>query len=577
MAYTEQELKEAARKAMQAGDTEAAQRLIAAARSAAAAPTTAASESARQTYQDVNPVGKILTGFGAAAAEPVLGLGQLAAKGAEKLGANLPESISSKGLEERLATVRGAREGAGGWGTAGEIAGMALGEGALIGKVLQKAGARALARPVASNVAAGAGTTGAYEASKGTLGDESRMDRALTGAALGGAGAALPGAVARFARAPAGRPSQDVMRTLVEAERQGVGLPLTTGQMLSGRSDAGARIVRGVEEGLQALPGSPVRAGRERAALAWNEADLRRAGGPDLGGLVTEPGDAGLRALQQAREALYDQALQGTRLQFDNMPSFVSRTNAVANRLPKAQRDEFLTPFRNMVTDVRDGKFTPEGAKTQISNLRNRASKAYRDGSYELGDAFGQLQQDLLGMLENSIGPERAALLRRADQLHAQLAPREAASAMVGARRRGVSGAYTPDQLGGQILRKSARATGATGRAPGQAAAEQAGRTFQNTIPPVGPGTAEKLTAGTLTGIPAAALAAGGAGAPAALAAGAAPYGLAAILANPAIARMLTGMTAAQRSQFMRMLALRAGQPAAAGTGAALAASQNEY
>jgi hypothetical protein len=180
-------------------------------------------------------------------------------------------------------------------------------------------------------------------------------------------------------------------------------------------------------------------------------------------------------------------------------------------------------------------------------------------------------------MLKKSIGTKRANILQRADQLHAQLAPREAAAAMVGARRRGVSGAYTPDQLGGQILRKSARSTGATGRAPGQAAAEQAGRTFQNTIPPVGPGTAEKLTAGSITGGLGAAVGFGGAGAPAALGAMAAPYGIAALLANPTVAKMLTGMTAAQRSQFMRSLALRSTQPAVAGTGAAVAESQNEY
>jgi hypothetical protein len=77
--------------------------------------------SAQQVYGGVNPLAKMAVGVGASAAEPVLGLAQLATKGAERLG--VPGAASATaGIEDRLASVRGAREGAGGWGTAGEVA-----------------------------------------------------------------------------------------------------------------------------------------------------------------------------------------------------------------------------------------------------------------------------------------------------------------------------------------------------------------------------------------------------------------------------------------------------------------------
>jgi hypothetical protein len=145
---------------------------------------------------------------------------------------------------------------------------------------------------------------------------------------------------------------------------------------------------------------------------------------------------------------------------------------------------------------------------------------------------------------------------------------------MVSARRRNTPGAYTPDQLSGRIVQGGARAPAATGRIPGQQEAERAGRVFSGTIPPVGPGTAEKLAASTLTG-GAAAIASGLAG-PAGAITGVAPYMLDAILASPAVARFATGSTAWQKAVVEALRKAKVRDPALAlGAGAGLSVSAN--
>ena len=574
----------AAERAKAAGDERATQELATAARAARQQELGAG---AKRNMSEANPVVKALAGAGAAAAEPVLGLGQLGAQGLEALGLNLPSGFGSEDLAERAATVRGANAGTGAWGTAGEIATLAL-PSTVAAKALTKVGqtaTRALPRALAgtstrANVTSGAAGMGGYEALRPQLeGDPSRLERATLGAGLGGAGAYLPGAIARRFRAPIGEPAEDVVQTIVEAEGRGVNLPMTTGQMVSGRPDMGARMIGGLEEGLQMLPGSPTRAGRNRAALAWNQSDLRgaaeAAGEAQLGQRVAAAGDEGLRVLQRARETLYDQALSGVKFRIPNLKGFV-RSGRQLQRLTSEQAAEPLQRIQNIVNDLRGGKFSSEGLKEEISSLRVAASNAHRGGQRELGEALDQIREDLLDTLRMVIGPERSQALARADRLHAQIVPREMAAKMVGARRRGISGAYTPDQLGGQIVRRAPRSTGATGRAPGQESAEAAGRAFRNSIPEVGPGTAEKLAAGGITaGV--GAVTGAGAGAFPALAAMLAPYGLSGALANPAVARMLTGMTRAQQSEWARQLVRRAGSAGVAGTGAAAAESMNEY
>jgi hypothetical protein len=562
MAYTEDELKEAARKAMAAGDTAAAQRLIAAARKAgaeqAASPWT--ESAAAKTGQ-----GRFLTGAVAPVAEAGLGAAQWAGKA---LGA---DSLV-EGSQRAVDAVRAARERAGGFGTAGEIASLALPGGAVAKGLtkLPKIGALLARSPVAAGAAAGATEGAGYELLRPDTPGTSRADRVATAASVGAAGGAAGPTLARTLGGPLGAPSQDVQGTLKRAEGQGVSLPLTTGQMMSGRQDMPARFVRSIEEGLTALPGSRARARRDRAALAWNQADLKEAAGnPQLAAQVTEGGDAGLRQLQLAREDLYDRAL-GSQPLVAAAPT--ARAGALINRLPPTTADEARALLASVSDDFTSGNMTPQRAKELISSVRKKASQAYGSGDYTAGEAYEAIHKDLMDNLRTAIGPQRAALLDQADQLHARLVPREEAAQMVGARRRGLSGAYTPDQLGGRIVANAPRGPAATGRAPGQAATEQAGRAFGSSIPPVGPGTAEKLSASTLTGGLAAAAGAGSGSLPVAALAAGAPYGIDALLASPGIARAMTGMTAAQKAQFTQQLieALRSGSAMGAGAGAAL-------
>jgi hypothetical protein len=245
----------------------------------------------------------------------------------------------------------------------------------------------------------------------------------------------------------------------------------------------------------------------------------------------------------------------------------------VSRQVPEVQ-GELSVLLKNISDDFGSGNMTAERAKTMLSNVGSKARAAYQAGDYEAGDAYSAVRQDLLDNLRQAIGPQRAALLDRADALHARLVPREEAARMVGARRRDTPGAYTPDQLGGRIVQGGGRAPAATGRIPGQQEAERAGRVFSGTIPPVGPGTAEKLAASTLTG-GAAAVAAGMAG-PAGIIAGAAPYALDAILASPAVARFATGSTAWQKALVEALRKAGVRDPSLAlGAGAGLASSAN--
>ena len=100
-------------------------------------------ESARQAFSTLDPRLKFLTGIGAAAAEPVMGLKQA---GLRALGKDTTD------LDQQIAAVRGAREGSGGFGTAGEITGW-IGTGATSAAGQRQSRRGRLAQPAVRGVA----------------------------------------------------------------------------------------------------------------------------------------------------------------------------------------------------------------------------------------------------------------------------------------------------------------------------------------------------------------------------------------------------------------------------------------
>jgi hypothetical protein len=469
---------------------------------------------AHETWEQMNPAGKFVTGLTSAAAEPVLGLGQLGLKGLQKLGLNT--EAGQRDLEDRMASVRGAREGSGGWGTAGEVGGWLAGGAATKGPqalgALATRGPQAL-RAIAAKLsgsglmptmarAAGLGATeqAAYEATRGTLpGDPTRMERATSGALGGGAGGALGVAATRtlgkvLEPVVASDAAQALMR---EARRLGVKLNLSVGQAAGRGSTVGD-----IEEAVSAVPwaGAAVRRMREGGVEGWNSAKLtdvlhtadpfRRAGE------VVEAGPAGIERVQRAVKQAYSEALEGRTLRSLSPNDFDLGLEAI-RRLPPESAGVANKVLSNVVDDIASGKITGDSITTLRSSVSDAASKAFRDGDYALGKAIDAIDADVRKLISQSGGLRKNVRLQQADAAYAKLADLNRAAAMQGAVTAG--GRITPNQLIGSMRRGEPASMVASQRTPGLRQAVEASEVLGNTLPKPGPGTAEKLlTAGLL-------------------------------------------------------------------------------
>ena len=570
MAYTEQQLKDAARKAAQAGDYAAVEELYAQAKSAR-------NTQIRGRVEEMGPISRAAIGAVTPLVELGTGIAQAQQRAYRAMG--VPDKyLRPDTTQQTIEDVRAARSGAGTAGTVGEVATFALPGGAgtkLATRLLPRAGMVAKAGVIGGTEGAG------YELARPEVEGTSRLERAATAGALGLGGGVAGPVLGRVGGGVLGKPSQAVMSTLKRAKDVGVRLPLTVAQMLGGRKDLAARGLSGLEEGLTALPFNPIRGGRENALEAWNLAELRQTA--KAGNLrpeaIREAGDAGLRRLQVRRDALYQLAIGGKPLPTRAVP--LVRARATIGRLTREARDEVATMLRNISDDFASGNMTAERVKLALSQARVKSSNAFKDGDTYVGEAYKAIYDDLWDALTKAIGPQRTAILKQADALHAQMVPLEEAARGVAARRRsGAPGVVTPQQVQGNLLRKAPRGKASTGRVRGQAQNEAAVQTFSHTIPSVGPGTAEKVSAGALTSGLGAALGgfAGTGLGPAAVGAAIAPYGIAALLRSPTVARALTGMTKVQQNQYVQQLiaALRSNTAAGIGAGAGISASQDQ-
>lgn len=446
---------------------------------------------AAETFSELPAPAKFATGLGAAAAEPVLGLAQAATRGAGALG--IPGADrATEALSERVNTVRGAAEGAGGWGTVGELAGFAAGGLASLPRALGRylpQGASGLQR-VRRAAGLGAVEQGAYEGSRATLeGDPSRGQRAATGAtggAAGGAGgAALPSALARVAEpiktsAPA--------RRLVEwARKQGQQLDLTAGQA-AGRGS----VLGSLEEGAVALPvvGRAINRQREGSTEVWNQGKLSEIATAARGQQtpIMEAGPAGVRQAQEAVRDAYDAALaQGTLALNPN--SFDKSLNAMVRLAPDdmARAEKIL---ENVNTDIHSGAVTGDTIMRIRTEINEAASQAFRQGNYALGRVLREIDGDYRQMVNRAIGPQGQEAMKRADSAYSLLADVNTAAAMQGAVTAG--GRFTPSQLINAQRRGEPASMVASGRTQGLSDAVEANRVLGDTLPKPGPGTAEK-------------------------------------------------------------------------------------
>lgn len=440
----------------------------------------AAQHRARRTTEGKGALTRGLVGAATTVAEPLLGIGQLVYGAGEKLG--LPGAAEKRQQAEAdIAKVRGARSGAGTAGTVGEVATFAVGG---LGTALPRTLARAAGRAAVEQ--------GVYEASRGTLeGDPSRLARGAQGAAWGAGGGAvghaLPAALSRVARpVTASAPVQAVVQQFRSA---GLDPRLTLGQALNGR-------VANIEEALAAFPGTGIRPAREAAVEEWNRAQLINAGrgaGLNIGPRdIPRAGHRGVEVLQREKNALYDKALDGAQLAAPPGLDPAQFVGQYTQRLTPDDAAKVGKTAENLLADIQSGNVRGEKVKEIDSELREMATKAYRDGQYELGRAYEQVHGHYRNLMdfwmEGSRGMDD---LTKADALYARLVPLQNAAAMQGSLARG--GVFTPSQVLSQIRTANPKSTLARGGARGQDAAEAAQQVYGGSIPEVGPGSAEKI------------------------------------------------------------------------------------
>ena len=496
--------------------------------------------SAKQEYGRQPNAVKLLTGFGATMAEPVMGLKQLALETVGK---------PTDDLREQIATVRGARAGTGWRGDVGEGAAWLLpgggGTKALM-KVLPKAG------KVLPAALAGATENAAYEASRGTLeGDPSRGERARSGAMWGAGGATVGSLLPRAVRGAVGgvaKVGREAQQVIGQFKRAGMEAPLTVGQTLGGRA-------KRFEESLSGVPFTGLPSRYERTLGDWNTAQMTGAARKHLGpiaqnqGAITPdmfpPGHPGFNAMQKGLGELYDALFNKldpnvTLAQAGNgFPNFAQAAgNLLGEQAQMAQQ-----VMQRLVSKLRGKGMPATQIKEFESELRHLISDSYSTGKYDLGDALSGLKQDFREMYTQRWTPYSKQVLDQTDALYGATRPMVEAGAQQGALLR--KGVFTPSQLISRMRAGARPSQLATGNVPGLQAAEAANTVIGSRLPEVGPGTAEKILGSGAVG----AVGAIGAGLanPIAGVAAALPLATAQVMASPTVARFVTGRTRPQR------------------------------
>jgi hypothetical protein len=504
----------------------------------------AASDEGRRMVEGANPLEKTMVGLGSMVAEPVLGL---------KQAYQQARGQDTTDTEQTIARLRGGREAAGGWGTAGELGGWALGG---IGGGLTKLASRALPKVLAA-AGTGAAEQAAYNASKGTLeGDPSRAENAASGA-LWGAGGAVGGQLLPRALGAAGRGFAKVAPEAADVIQQfanaGMKAPLTVGQTLGGGWKA-------LEERLTAYPGTGLVSAREKALKDWNTArmtgEARRALSPIVVGGAAHPelrpsefpaGHGGMQNIRAKVSELYDALFEGPEARPVTMPEKGGFENALqaTQNLTGESKAVAEGEIQRLMADLQHG-LPANQIKTWDAELNSMISKAYSDAKYGLGDALTLLKHDFRELYTRGWTPYSKQVLQAADDFYGATRPMVEASATQGALTR--EGVFTPAQELSRIRAGSKPSMLSAGEARGQLAAEQANKVLGSRLPEVGPGTAEKILGNTVLGGAATLLT--GAASPAAAVMMGLPMAAGRTMASPHVARMATGQAMWQTPQI---------------------------
>lgn len=451
---------------------------------------------ARDVYADANPLVKAAVGVGAAAAEPVLGIGQLAAQGAQWLG--VPGAGAAlRGIRNTTNSVRGARQGAGGWGTAGEAASWAampqVGAERIAMKLPQAA--QGIGRLVAG-LGSSAGEQAAYEGLKGTqAGDQSRLDAAKSGAEYGALGHGVGRVAGKVAGSLAGgvRAIPGAEALMREAESAGGRLRLSAGQALGGGWSK-------AEEGLGSLPfvGSLVRGRRDNAMNDWAMGQLKKAvkGIDPLRAGAVKGVDDVLNLIDQG----YRRAMGGVTVHLPTTVNPFKRTIQAAQDLSDPADQAIV---QNVITrhlvQMHSGKLSGDQIIEARSALRQEASDLYRQGRTALGDVLDQAKDDFTDTARHFMSDMQRKLYDATNAAYQRVKPITRAAAYKGAVTSDVP--FTPTQLISGEMAGAPKSRIARGGSAQQQEAVAAEKVLGSKLPGQSP-TAEKLVT---MGLPAAA------------------------------------------------------------------------
>ena len=312
---------------------------------------------------------------------------------------------------------------------------------------------------------------------KGVSDDESRVQNALgntIGTALGRGGARLIGGV---------KPTEEALTMLDK------GIRLTPGQAAGKGSVPGM-----IEESLGGFPvaGAVIRKMKRNSIKDWNLDRLAKVS-PD-GLPPSKSGREGIGEIAKKYSQKYDELLPDS-LRFQADDQFTDIITSTINKYEKLLSPSDFKRLKGNLEDVWEKAVTGDLTGANLKSYQKRLNKMASSASmqdYNAGKAFEEASDALKDLTYRTLGPEESKALADLDWNYAGFLPVQEAMGMKGALTEGL---FTPSQLIGTAKgRGTANARAASrGNNPFVEEAINAEQVLGNAIPPVGPGTAEKL------------------------------------------------------------------------------------
>ncbi len=371
---TETDAYDAAFLAERAGDMEASAALKARAREIMA--------------DDMSGMDQFWAGAGKSVADTGRGLGQLFGLTSEQ------EVAEARARDEALMN------------TGGGLVGNIVGQGAQMAVPLGSGGKVASLLGKSAPYVNAALRGGAFAASQGTVGDESRVENAAVGGLLGAAGQGAADGVARVAR---GIDMDGVTRGLL-AKADEIGLRLNAGQLSNNR------MAQTVVNQLERLPFSGATRTQEANQTAFNRAVGRTFGETDEN-LTQLTGDA-FRAAKGRIGGEFERLSNNNSLRVtDDLLAQIDQIKADASRLSVGDTGRVVSNWADeLLAKAEDGVIPGRVYQSFDSKL----GKVMKSGG-ESANWLGDLRNTVRSAMDDSISPDDVPAWRLARQQYANL------------------------------------------------------------------------------------------------------------------------------------------------------------